>query len=65
MIDVIVRSWINYDGFEVNGKSYRLDQIDKLREVIGDQKINWIRGKNTFTGKPVSDEFMQSMIAEV
>ena len=65
MIDVIVRSWISYDGFEVNGKPYRLDQIDKLKEVIGNQKINWIRGKNTFTGKPVSDKFMQRMMSEV
>ena len=61
MIDIKVRSWLNHDGYEVDGRAYRLDQIDELKEIIGDREINWIRGKNTFTGEPVSDKFMQNM----
>lgn len=61
MITVTIRSWLNFDGFDCNGKSYRLDELDKLKEVIGNQEVNFVRGKNTFTGKPVSDKFYESM----
>lgn len=65
MVDVVVRSWLNCDGYECEGKSYKLDQIEQLKEAIAGREINWIRGKNTFTGNLVSDKFMETMIAMV
>ena len=65
-IDVTVRSWLNYDGFECNGKTDKLDEIDKLREEIEDYgMVCWHKGKNTFTGKIISDKFFVDMVSRV
>ena len=62
-IDVIITSHLNFDGFDIGNKSYKLDQLDALRSEIGNRKINWVRGVNIFANrKPVSDKFMQLMI---
>lgn len=66
-IDVTVRSWINYDGYELsNGKTYKLDEVDKLREEIEDYgEVHWHKGMNTFAGKLVSDKFFETMVKKV
>ena len=63
MVDIIVRSWINFDGYECCGKSFNLSQIDELKEMVAGKVINWYKGKNTFTGELVSDDFMLNMIS--
>ena len=63
MVDIIVRSWLNFDGYECCGRSFNLSQIDELKEMVAGKVINWYKGKNTFTGELVSDDFMSDMIA--
>ncbi len=60
-VDVTIRSWLNYDGYECEGHGYKMDELSELKSVIGDRPVNWCRGKNTFAGKPVSNKFMQDM----
>lgn len=66
-IDVTVRSWLNYDGYELSsGKTFKLDEIDKLREEIKDYgEIHWHKGKNTFSGNIISDKFFVDMVSRV
>lgn len=61
MVDVIVRSWLNYDGYICEGKTFKLDKIKELKELVAGREINWIKGQNTFAGKPVSDRFAKDM----
>ena len=60
-VDVTIRSWLNHDGYECEGRGYKMDELSELKSIIGDRPVNWCRGKNTFAGKPVSDKFMQDM----
>ena len=62
MVDITVRSFISFDGYEFCGEAYSLGEIEKLKEKVAGRMINWHKGKNTFTGELVSDEFMLSMI---
>jgi len=59
---ITVRSWLNADGFECDGKCYYLDKVDKLKEYVNGEDIVWEKGKNTFSGKIISDKFFESMI---
>ena len=61
MVDVIIRSWLSYDGYECCGKTFKLDKIKELKELVAGREINWIKGQNTFAGKPVSDRFAKDM----
>lgn len=60
-VEVVIRSWLNFDGYECEGHGYKLDEIDKLKEVVGDREIVWLKGKNTFTGNIVGDKFVEQM----
>lgn len=59
---VTVKSWLNYDGFECDGKSYKLDQLNELAEQVAGREIVWAKGRNTFMGGTISDKFFASMI---
>ena len=63
MVNVVVRSYLNFDGFECEGETYKLPEITKLKTRVAGREINWIKGKNTFTGKIISDKFFASMIS--
>lgn len=61
-VTVVVNSWLNYDGFEYEGKSYKLDQLNELERQIAGREIVWVKGRNTFMGGTISDKFFASMI---
>lgn len=60
-VDVVVRSWLNSDGYECEGKTFLWSDHAGLRKQVAGRKINWIRGKNTFAGEPVSEKFFNRM----
>ena len=61
-VEVIVRSWLNFDGYECEGKNFVRTEIDKLKEQVAGREIVWIKGRNTFMGGTFSDKFFASMI---
>lgn len=61
-VEVIVRSWLNYDGYECEGKSFVRTEVGKLKEQIAGREIVWVKGRNTFAGGTISDKFFASMI---
>ena len=64
MKEVVIRSFLNADGYEFEGKTYILGtpQVQELRDKLRGQKVKFVSGKNTFTGEPVSDKFVARMI---
>ena len=63
-MEIKVVSRLNYDGYEMNGKDYGIWEVDSLaRELDLDDiaDIVWVKGRNTFTGKEVSDKFLARM----
>lgn len=57
-----IRSYISCDAYVFEGMSYGLNKINTLKDKVGNREIEFIKGKNTFTGKLVDDEFFNSMI---
>lgn len=56
-----IRSYISCDAYVFEGMPYRLNEIDKLKNAVGDRDIEFIKGRNTFMGKLVDEEFFESM----
>ena len=59
-IEIVSR--INADGYIINDKFYYCNEIDKIKNLIGDEPVSFVKGRNTFAGEEVSDEFFYSMI---
>ena len=57
-----IRSYISCDAYVFEGSPYRLDEVDTLKDKVGNRAVEFIKGKNTFTGKLIDDEFYNSMI---
>lgn len=56
-----IRSYLSCDAYVFEGMSYRLNEIDKLKNEVGDRDVEFIKGRNTFTGMLVDQEFFESM----
>ena len=61
-VKVYVRSFLSCDGYECKGQMIPCYHLDELKSLVGDDIIIWEKGKNTFAGDLVSDEFMDRMI---
>ena len=62
-VEVTVRSWLSYDGYECEGKSYIRTEVKELVKQIAGREIVWVKGRNTFAGGTINDRFFASMIA--
>ena len=63
-MEIKVVSGLNCDGYEMNGKFYPFSELKDLVEQIDFHAYNeicWVKGKNVFAGKPVSDKFFEMM----
>ena len=58
---VEIKSSLNVDGYVINGRFYPWNKIDEIKEMIGDNDVTFIKGRNVFRGEPVSDIFFESM----
>lgn len=56
-----IRSYLSCDAYVFEGMPYRLNEIDKLKNKVGDRDVEFIKGRNTFTGMLVDQEFFESM----
>jgi len=61
-VEVIVRSWVNFDGYECEGKQFVRTEVGKLKEQVAGREVVWTKGRNTFAGRTVSDKFLARMI---
>lgn len=59
---IVIRSYLSCDAYVFEDMSYRLDEIDKLKSRVGDRDVEFVKGRNTFTGRLVDEEFFESMI---
>lgn len=60
-VDVTIMSRLNVDCFVCEGKDFIWSDTKGLKEFVGDREVNWVRGRNVFTGEPVSDTYFNSM----
>ena len=60
-ISVKIVSRLNADGYIVNNKFFYPDKIIKLKEYVGNNKVIFEKGRNTFAGTEVSDTFFDFM----
>lgn len=71
MLKVVVRSFLNFDGYDLvedtntlrkNHTIFKIDEVDKLREAISGKEVIWEKGINTFTGAKIDNELYEQMV---
>lgn len=61
-VEIVVSSHLNFDSYDCEGKHFYWTQVDELKEQVAGREIIWVKGRNVFADKPVSDTFFNSMV---
>ena len=66
-VKIIVASGINADYYDVKeegqpSRTFGCWDKTKLKEYIKGADVEWVRGRNAFNGKPVSDSLYNLMV---
>lgn len=69
-VKIIVASGINADYYDVKeegqpSRTFGCWDKAKLTEYIKGAEVEWVRGRNAFNGKPVSDSLYNLMVEGV